>query len=197
MRCNGDVLPSDIPAALLGHTRFNKKRRAGYAVSSSCRARRLSMDKVVRQSGVIQVLRRSSMTRLIRASVASDSTLHSHIRRTLHPLRLRFCATRTSRLRLSSTFLRQNLTLLFDGLLQRGQPCQKQPSTNSATFKPGQAKSGFPRTGHCFRYPSKPASRSRAESALSVVLPPELLTEAMIRERTSLGTWSTIGYLSL
>jgi hypothetical protein len=30
-----------------------------------------------------------------------------------------------------------------------------------------------------------------------VVLPPELLTEAMIRERTSLGTWSTIGYLSL
>jgi hypothetical protein len=174
------------------------KRDAGInAVSFSCRARRLSMDKVVRRSGVIQVFRRSSMARLIRASVASDSTLHSHIRRTLQPLRLRFCATRTSRLRLSSTFLCQNLTLLLDGRLQRGQPCQKQPSTNTATFSPGQAKSGFPSTGHCLRYPSRPAALSRTESALSVVLPPELLTDAMIRERTSLGTWSTNGYLSL
>jgi hypothetical protein len=46
------------------------------------------------------------------------------------------------------------------------------------------------------RWPVRPARRKRAESALSVVLPPVLLTDAMIRDRTLFGTWSTSGYLS-
>ena len=87
---------------------------------------------------------------MIRASVAGFRTAHSLILRTVHPSRLRDWATRRSRRLLFSILFRQNSVFVRGKYLQR-QPCQKQPSTNTASLRPGQAKSGFPATGQCLR----------------------------------------------
>jgi hypothetical protein len=143
-------------------------------------------------TGSVIVLRKSTARR-IREAVAWSVTRHSQTRRTLQPERLSKRATRMSRRLLSSTFLLQNATLLFDGRLHRGQPCQKHPSTNKATFILGQAKSGFPATCQCLRYPLSPERLRTFIIACSVVRLPRLLTDAMIRDRTSCGTRSTAG----
>ena len=88
--------------------------------------------------------------RLMRDSVRSSPILHSHTRWTLQPSFRSFRETRASLRRLDTIFCFQNFVLLFDGRSQRGHPCQKHPSTNSATLDTGHAKSGFPATGHCF-----------------------------------------------
>jgi len=87
----------------------------------------------------------------MRRTVEGEVTLHSHTLTTLHPFLRSWRETRRSRFRLLDIFSLQNATLLLDGRLQRGHPCQKQPSTNKAIFRSGQAKSGFPETFQCFR----------------------------------------------
>ena len=77
-------------------------------------------------------------------------TAHSFIRSTIHPSRRSACDTRRSRRLLAWILSRQNFLLLRGRYLQ-GQPCQKHPSTNTAIFLPGHAKSGFPATGQCLR----------------------------------------------
>ena len=121
--------------------------------------------------------------RIIRASVRSSLIRHSHTRRTLHPSFRSFRLTRRSRRRFETIFRFQNDVLLLDGRSQRGQPCQKQPSTNRATRDFGHAKSGFPATGHCLLYPRIPRSR-RSFSILTSVVPPEVRTAVMIFDRT-------------
>jgi hypothetical protein len=86
----------------------------------------------------------------MREEVRSSLILHSQTRRTLHPSFRSFRLTRRSRRRFETIFGFQKSVLLFDGRLQRGQPCQKHPSTKSATRDFGQAKSGLPAIGHCF-----------------------------------------------
>lgn len=44
----------------------------------------------------------------------------------------------------SSSFARQKLTLERGAILCSGQPCQKQPSTNTATLGATKQKSGLP-----------------------------------------------------
>lgn len=66
---------------------------------------------------------------------------------------------------------------------QRGQPCQKQPSTNTASRARGKAKSGFPAIGYCRRQPVMWEARKAATRANSVDLFPFERTAAITRER--------------
>lgn len=126
---------------------------------------------------------------MIRDAVRCSFTLHSHTRRTVHPSLRNLRATLASRRRFDTILDFQNVLLVFDGRLQRGHPCQKHPSTNSATRDFGHAKSGFPATGHCFLNPRMPLRRISASIFCSVV-PPDVRTEAIIRERMTGETWS-------
>lgn len=130
----------------------------------------------------------------IRASVAGFRTTHSLILRTVHRSRRRHCATRLSRRLFVSILLRQNSVLVRGRYLQE-QPCQKQPSTKTASFRPGHAKSGLPATGQCLRYPLMPAAQRSFASGSSVVVLPREWTAAMILDRTSFATWSTMHHL--
>lgn len=121
--------------------------------------------------------------RMMREIVRSSLILHSHTRKTLHPSCRNFRLTRRSRRLFEAIFGFQNDLLLLDGRLQRGQPCQKHPSTKRATRGFGQAKSGLPEMGHCFLYPRIPRSL-RSFSILASVVPPDVRTAAMIFERT-------------
>jgi hypothetical protein len=125
----------------------------------------------------------------IRRTVASEPTRHSRMRTTAHPARRRPCETRASRRLFDSIFSRQNF-LLLRGRYLHEHPCQKHPSTNTATFRRGHAKSGRPVTGHCLRYPRRPAAQRIRLIASSVVRLPFERTEAMIFERMWGGTWS-------
>ena len=125
----------------------------------------------------------------IRRRVAFEATLHSRTRRTDQPVRRSCWATLESRHLFASIFSRQNLVLLRGRYLHE-HPCQKHPSTNTATFKLGHAKSGRPTIGQCFRYPRRPAAQRIRPNANSVVRLPFERTEAMILDRISLETWS-------
>lgn len=75
----------------------------------------------------------------------------SQIRITFQPSLRSVRVTRRSRSLVASILFFQNLTFDDGNCLHFAQPCQKQPSTNTATLRPGQAKSGLPATGQCFR----------------------------------------------
>jgi hypothetical protein len=124
----------------------------------------------------------------MRRGVLVALILHSQTRMTTQPSLRSREETLRSRCWLVSILLRQNWTLLWEKRLQCGHPCQKQPSTKIAIFNPGHAKSGRPRTGHCFRYPRMPFRQRIPASRSSVLRFPVEPTEAMIFERTALGT---------
>lgn len=134
---------------------------------------------------------RNSMAREMRRRVAARETAHSFTRITVHPARRKCWDTRRSRRWLFSILSRQNLVFVLGKYLQR-HPCQKQPSTNTATLSLGHAKSGLPSTVHCLRYPRRPADQSRCPNACSVDRFPAERTAAMILDRTSLGTRSML-----
>ena len=71
-----------------------------------------------------------------------------------------------------------------------GWPCQKHPSTNTATRALGKTKSGFPYSSKFLRHPVMWFSRRTARNASSVDLLPADLTWRMIHERFSLLTLS-------
>ncbi len=127
--------------------------------------------------------------RIIRKTVRSSSIRHSHTRSTLHPALRSLRATLMSRRRFDTIFDFQNFLLLLEGRSQRGQPCQKHPSTNRATLDFGHAKSGLPSTGHCFLNPLMCRLRS-SFSILRSVVPPNVRTDAIIFDRTSRDTLS-------
>lgn|ERR1700731_71256 len=127
----------------------------------------------------------------MRVRVKGDVTRHSQILMTFHPSPRNRREMRLSLIWFCKTLWRQKATLLLDGRLHLLHPCQKQPSTNRAILRPGHAKSGFPRTGQCLRYPRSPASQRRAAIRFSVVRFPREPTEAIILERTLFVTRST------
>jgi hypothetical protein len=130
---------------------------------------------------------RSAIDARIRLIVACEATLHSRTRRTDQPARRSRWETLESRRMFASIFCRQNF-LLLRGRYLHGQPCQKHPSTNTATFRPGHAKSGRPAIGQCFRYPRRPAARRIRPNANSVVRFPFERTEAIIFDLISRET---------
>lgn len=103
----------------------------------------------------------------------SFARTHSQTRRTVHPLRRSCARERRSRILLFCIFSRQALAFVL-GLRFRPQlcPCQKQPSTKTASRCLGQAKSGLPDIGRCLRQPKIELLRSRYASRLSVVVLP-------------------------
>jgi hypothetical protein len=68
-------------------------------------------------------------------------------------------------------------------------PCQKHPSTNTATFRSGHAKSGRPTIGQCLRYPRRPALQSKIKnrSIRGIVLNKHADEQA--RQRGSCPDW--------
>lgn len=95
-----------------------------------------------------------------------------HIRTTRHPeLRSAWVTVRSRRM-LRAIFAFQYLRLVLGGLKQRGQACQKQPSTNTTTRADRKVKSGFPISAWWRRQPDIPALRRRASKRISVSLFP-------------------------
>lgn len=134
--------------------------------------------------------REFSTARAILLSVDGRCNVHSLTRTTVQPARRNLLVTRLSRRRFASILSRQNLALLRGKLLQRGHPCQKQPSTNTATLRPGQAKSGRPSTVQCLRYPRNPDAQRSLPSASSVLRFPLDRTAAMFVDLASFETRS-------
>ena len=88
----------------------------------------------------------------MRETVAVLKTAHSFMRMTFQPADFSFLETLLSLRRFVSILFRQNSVFERGRYLpQLVHPCQKHPSTNTASLRPGHAKSGLPKTGHCLR----------------------------------------------
>ncbi len=107
----------------------------------------------------------------------------SHMRRTRQPRRRSSRFTSLSRLRFASILFCQNSLLLTGTLACFGQPCQKQPSTKTATRCLRKTKSGLPNTGWFRRQPVIRFRRINAISANSVVLLPRDRMRAITCDR--------------
>lgn len=93
---------------------------------------------------------------------------------------------RTSRARLIAIFARQKVALVRGMCPQRGQPCQKQPSTKTATFLRGKYRSGRPAISlTCNRNPRIPLRTRDMRILSSVVLLPLPRTDRIWRRRVS------------
>jgi len=96
----------------------------------------------------------------------------SQIRTILQPLLRKVLSTILSRFLFLRNLSVQNVLLVFGLDPCFGQPCQKQPSTKTATRLLGKTKSGFPNTRCRRRQPVMPFARSIRMSASSVALLP-------------------------
>jgi len=96
----------------------------------------------------------------------------SQILNTYQPARRNVRVTTASRARLPESFRRQNARLYFGFVACLGQPCQKHPSTNTASLSFRKTKSGLPNTGWLRRQPVMPCRRHNFASASSVSLFP-------------------------
>jgi len=84
----------------------------------------------------------------------SERSLCSHTLRTRIPFALSSRATRRARFLLPSILDRQYLRFAFGSRKHRGHPCQKHPSTKTATRPLGNQKSGCPGMERgCIRHP--------------------------------------------
>jgi hypothetical protein len=116
----------------------------------------------------------------------------SHTRATAQPRLLSSLATARS-LRLFRRIFGSQYSLLPSGIRQwRGHPCQKHPSTNTATRSRQNTKSGRPGTRWRRRHPRILAALRIAAIRSSVLLfPPERMA-AMIRDLVSRSTTSAM-----
>ena len=105
---------------------------------------------------------------------------HSQNRMTIHPRLRRSLTARRSRALFFRIFCRHSFAF-FTGVrfLPQSWPCQKHPSTNTATLAWGHAKSGLPGTFWCLRHPLSPAARRSEAMRSSVVSFPLLRTRDM------------------
>lgn len=94
---------------------------------------------------------------------------HSQTRKTVQPFARSVRETARSRWELRSSFARQKPTRDFGILPCRGHPCQKQPSTKTATRCLRKTKSGLPASGTARRQPVTRCSRSNATKRSSVL----------------------------
>ena len=108
---------------------------------------------------------------------------HSLIRITFHPSLLSRPFTDRSLLRFPSIFAFQKARFCLGRRKQRGHPCQKQPSTKTATLCFRKAKSGRPGIGRCLRQPLMPTFRMSLASLTSVFSFPLPLIRDMTSDR--------------
>ena len=109
---------------------------------------------------------------------------HSQIRNTLHPFFRRALFTFRSRSTLLLSFAFQNALRDFGRRLWRGHPCQKQPSTNTATCSLRNMKSGFPIKRALRRQPMIWCWRNRAIRRISVESLPRPRTRDIRSDRS-------------
>ena len=109
----------------------------------------------------------------------------SQIRMTRQPRCRSASDTDWSRARFRVILASQNAELLFGTLKCRGQPCQKQPSTNTATFHFWKEKSGRPGRGRWRRQPVMWRSFRTVTNANSVFLLPRERIRDINSERVS------------
>ena len=108
------------------------------------------------------------------------------MRRTRQPSCLRIRPTSLSRLLFLASFAFQNALLLLGCAPCLGHPCQKHPSTKTATCCLGNTKSGFPNRCAPRRHPEMPSRRNNRINAISVALLPLLWTRDITCERLRL-----------
>src|ERR1700728_1905496 len=108
------------------------------------------------------------------------------MRTTAQPLCLKARDARLSLRRFPSIFSRQARALVLAVRFRpQSCPCQKQPSTNTATFIRGHAKSGRPGRSWCRRQPPILSPRRRNARRFSVVAFPLPRTRDMSSPRRS------------
>ena len=105
------------------------------------------------------------------------------MRSTRHPRLLSVRTTRRSRALLRVSLSAQNASLFRGCVACFGQPCQKHPSTKSASRTFPKAKSGFPNRAAWRRQPTILLRRKIETKASSVALLPRPRTRDMISER--------------
>ena len=106
----------------------------------------------------------------LRTKLGARRSTHSQIRTTCHPFVRRWRTTRASRCRLVAIFSFQALAFCFGERLRlQSCPCQKHPSTKTATREAGKTKSGFPGKWKFRRQPVIFAARKSFTSRSSVV----------------------------
>ena len=112
--------------------------------------------------------------RLTRSAIAGSLTRAcSQNLKTIHPLACNWCETLRSRDLFRRFFSIQYFTFCLGVFfVQRGQKCQKHPSTKIATFSFGKAKSGLPGRSKCFRHPEIWCFRNIFANRSSVVTLP-------------------------
>ena len=106
-----------------------------------------------------------------RASCFRESSC-CQMRKTVQPSRRSVRFTIRSRALLRANFFRQNARLVAGLVACSGQPCQKQPSTKTASLNFGKTKSGLPKIFGCRRQPVILCRRNNFTSASSVFLFP-------------------------
>ncbi len=118
----------------------------------------------------------------------------SQMRTTRHPCLRSVRLTSRSRALLAAIFFDQKTRLLTGRFECLGQPCQKQPSTKTATFCFGKTKSGLPKNGRWRRQPVMLCWRKILMRASSVSLLPCPRMWDMTSERLALVKTSGTDY---
>jgi len=131
------------------------------------------------------------MARLIRlATIVGFFKLCSQILITRQWLAVKALEAATSRARFRAILETQYDMFELGARKHLGHPCQKQPSTNTATLLVGKTKSGRPGSWEFLRHPLNPYFRKTAISANSVERLPDDFTAAMTSDLTILETVS-------
>src|SRR5260221_8569909 len=122
---------------------------------------------------------------------------HSHTRSTRQPALRNVRVTVRSRCAFRPSFAAHHAARVAGFVAWRGQPCQKQPSTNTASFAARKRKSGLPKTGALRRQPVMPCSRISAMRRSSVARLPRERMRDMTALRFALVKTSGIGALAV
>ncbi len=128
---------------------------------------------------------------IVPACILRDNAC-SQILRIRQPLERSVRVTSRSRVRLRLILAAQNFLRVAGTRLRVGCPCQKSPSTNTASFSAGKTKSGFPNKGKPRRHPVMRCFRRRAMSLSSVARLPRERMAAITADLFSFEKMSAI-----
>lgn len=130
-------------------------------------------------------------------SAADFGSSCSQIRSTVHPRSRRCASVSLSRSTLRANFATHQAPFFFGSVLCSGQPCQKQPSTNTATRCDGNVTSarrrGISGTGRSTRY-RKPRACSKRRSIISASVSRRRCLDMRSEVRASVSGAAHIGY---
>ena len=180
-------LATRVPRSAAARRWSARGLRQGLALNPACAGGRVHAAGAVGRQGhkCAQSLRSNRASSLRRSSC-------SQILTTFQPRARSARLTRRSRALLPAVLSRQNLALVLGRVACRGQPCQKQPSTNTAVLSFGKTKSGLPGRLEPRRQPVMPFARKTWISRSSVSLLPEPRMRDITSERFRLVKMSDL-----